>query len=80
MTKTEKQYYIDKSCTGYFSGYGGIEIKDIRYGINDYCIFVAGAWCSNKSAHKTRIDYNASGRAYFRYNGNRIYFDECLRS
>jgi len=78
MTKEEKQYYLEKEYVGYYSGYSGIEIKDIQYGIEDYIIFVAGAWCSKKSVHRSKIYYG--NRFYFRYNGNRIYLDECLRA
>lgn len=79
MTKAEKQYYLEKEYVGYYSGYSGIEIKDIQYGIEDYIVFVAGAWCSNKSVHRSKVYYTSSGRDYFRYNGNRIYLDECIR-
>lgn len=80
MRKEEKQYYLEKEYVGYYSGYSGIEIKDIQYGIEDYIIFVAGAWCSKKSVHRSKVYYAPSGRDYFRYNGNRIYLDECLRA
>lgn len=79
MTKQEKQYYINKEYTAYYSGFSGLEIKEIQYGIEDYIIFVAGAWCSKKSVHRSRIRYTAAGRAYFMYNGSRIPLDECIR-
>lgn len=87
MTKQEKQYYLEKEYVGYYSGYSGIEIKEIQYGIDDYIVFVAGAWCSNKSVHRSKVYYTVGlkspygdARAYFRYNGNRIYLDECIRA
>ena len=78
MTKAEKQEYLKKEYIGYYSGYAGIEIKDILYGIEDYIVFVAGAWCSDKSVHKSKVYYG--DRPYFKFNGNRIYLDECLRA
>ena len=80
MKKAEKKYYLEKEYIGYYSGYSGIEIKEIQYGIDDYIVFVAGAWCSNKSVHRSKVYYTLSGRDYFRYNGNRIYLDECIRA
>lgn len=48
MTKAEKNYYINKDYVAYYSGFSGLEIKEIQYGIETYIIFVAGAWCSKK--------------------------------
>ena len=78
MKKAEKQKYLEKEYIGYYSGYSGIEIKDIQYGIEDYIIFVAGAWYGKKSVHRSKI--YCGNRDYFKYNGNRIYLDECLRA
>ena len=78
MKKAEKLKYLEKEYIGYYSGYSGIEIKDIQYGIEDYIIFVAGAWYGKKSVHKSKVHYGK--RDYFKYNGNRIYLDECLRA
>ena len=77
MTSREKKAYIEKKAIAYYSGFSGIEIKDIEYGIEDYIVFVAGAWCSNKTVHKAKVYY--SGNGYFRYHGNRIPLDECIR-
>ena len=78
MTKNEKDVILAKSTIAYYSGYAGIEIKDIEYGIEDYIIFVAGAWCSNKTVHRVKVYYGVD-RPYFKYYGNRIYLDDCLR-
>ena len=82
MKNTVKQAIIGAPCIAYFSGYGGIEIKDIVYGVNDAVVYVAGAWCSEKSAHKATVYYTAGDncRAYFHYRGNRIYLDDCIRA
>lgn len=78
MTNAEKNYYINKEYEGYYSGYGGIEIKEIQYGIEDYVVFVANAWYGKKSVHKAKIYYN-SDSTYFKFAGHRIKFSECLR-
>lgn len=79
MTKNEKAAIISAPAVGYVSAFGGIEIKSIEYGINDYVVFVAGAWCSAKSAHRAVIRYTEND-SYFLYRGNRIKFSECLRT
>ena len=63
----------------YYSGFGGIEIKSINYDIDDYVIYIAGAWCSEKSVHKSKIYYTMSGSPYFKYKGTRVHLDECIR-
>ena len=78
MTKKEKQEIINATATGYYSGFGGIEIKEIRYGIDDYVVFVAGAWCSARSAHIAKIYY--TDRPYFLWKGVRIHLDEIIRA
>lgn len=78
MRKEEKQYYLEKEYVGYYSGYSGIEIKDIQYGIEDYIIFVAGAWAGKPTVHKAKIYY--TDNPYFRYNGYTIHLDDCLRT
>ena len=80
MRREEKQKYLEKEYIEYYSGYSGIEIKDIQYGIEDYIIFVAGAWYGKKSVHRSKVYYTPSGRNYFKYEGNRIYLDDCLRA
>ena len=79
MTNAEKKAIIDKEYFAYYSGFGGVELKDIEYGIDDSITFVAGAWCSHKSVHRSKVYYSPGGRDYIRYRGYRIYLDECIR-
>jgi len=72
-----KSEYKDNKSVAYYSGFAGIEIKGIEYGIEDYVIFVAGAWNGNSSVHRSKIYYG--NRDYFKYRGVRIHFDECIR-
>jgi len=79
MTKKEKAAILEKSAIAYYSGFSGIEIKEIESGIEDYVIFVAGAWCSAKSVHRAIIKSTTSGNLYFCYKGNRIPLNDCIR-
>ena len=60
------------------SNFGGIEILDIEYGINDKVV-----WRYNfgkpEKPHKSIIYYTAKGRAYFKRYGQREYLDEYMR-
>ena len=78
MTKEEKLLYTEKKSVAYYSGYNGVEIKEILYGIDDYVVFVSGVWNGNSKLHKSKIHYE-SDRPYFRYGNQRIHWDECLR-
>ena len=78
MTKAEKVNWLDRDYVAYYSGCGGIEIKNIQYGIEDYVVFVANAWYGKPSVHRAKIYYGEKN-SYFRYNGYRVSFDECIR-
>lgn len=79
MTKSEKKAILEKSALAYYSGFNGIEIKDIENGIEDYVIFVSGAWNGKKSVHRSAIKTTMSGNHYFLCNGRRIPLNECIR-
>ena len=78
---TAKEYCMNHPVIAYASRNAGLEIHGIEYGINDYVYAVSGAWAGTAahSFHRARIDYTASGRAYFRIWGSRVYLDECIR-
>ena len=81
MTKAEKNAYIAKPSAAYYSGFGGIEIKEIEYGIDDHVVFLANAWVKHdhKDVHRAKIHYGIGDKCFFMFNKTRIYFDECLR-
>ena len=74
MTKSEKQNYLNKNTIGYWCDWGGVEVKGIEYGINDYVIIYIRL---KRSVHRVKIYYGI--RHYIRIRGRRLYFDECLR-
>ena len=77
MTRKE---ILNAESKGYYSGCGGIEIKEIEYGINDRVLFVAGAWTSQKSAHRARIYTDRNGESFFFFHNYKIPFSECMRT
>ena len=78
MTKKEK--CLNNNTIACYYGLGGVEIKDIEYGIEDYLYCVSGAWgiTNNKRYHKLKIYYTEKG-GYIRLYGYRIPLDECIR-
>jgi hypothetical protein len=81
MKKSEKIGILNAPSLWYWSGCGGIEFKRFDYGINDYAVFVAGAWTSKPSVHSAKIRYHLkSGDAYILYNGYVVNFSDTVRA
>lgn len=78
---TAKDYCRTNPAIAYASRNSGLEIHGIvKCGVNEYVYAVSGAWAGTAAHrfHRARIDYTASGRAYFRIRGSRVYLDECI--
>jgi hypothetical protein len=77
MTRNEKELYRNSPTIGTYciSNWGGIAVKGIEYGIDDYIIV---EWF-DVSIHRRRIDYTRNGRPYFRLGNARYYLDEFMR-
>ena len=76
---TKKEVCENNKTFGYYSGFGGIELKDFEYSINDSVYFVANAWNGEKSYHKARLYTDTNDHTYFRFKGVKILLEECLR-
>ena len=79
---TKREYCKNKETVASYYGLGGVEIKDIEYGFEDYVYCVSGSMCEKESLHsyhKCKIYYPTSGSPYFRINGYKIPLDECIR-
>ena len=59
--------------------WGGIEILDIIYGINDYVVACFDFGNGRRKIRKHKIEYTSNGRDFFRKEGRRYYFDEIMR-
>lgn len=73
----KKEYCLKNPAIAYYSGFTGLEIHGIEYGVNDYVYCVSGAWGprSKYKYHKLKI-YNGE---YFKLHGYKIPLNECLR-
>lgn len=78
MKKENKKRFLEMESTGYFSGFGGLEVKSIMHGVNDIVVFAVGAWTGSPEIHTARIHYETE-RAFFNYKGIRVHFDEVLK-
>lgn len=86
-TNDEAREIIKKPAIGYWSAFGGVEVKDIEYGTNDYIVCVANAWYGPKpnNVHRLRIRTTTpsskfvESRNYICLGSTHLYLDECLR-
>lgn len=62
----------------YYSGFGGLELKHIEYGIEDYIYCVSGAWTGSHRYHKLKIQYRDNG-AYIHLHGYDVNLNDCIR-
>lgn len=76
---TKKEICTRNKSFAYYSGFSGMELKHIEYGIDDYIYCVSGAWCSKKSYHKLKIHYSANGNDYIKLHGYRVLLTDCVR-
>lgn len=76
MTKKD---ILQMKTIAYYSGFNGLEIKDIEHGIDDYVLCVSGAWCGKPKPHRLKV-YYTSASAYIKIHGYRIPLDECIRT
>ena len=76
--------YADTKAVGYintcFTQWGGIEILDIEYGIEDYVIACVNFGKGRYDFRRHKIYTTPSGRRYFRKQGVKYCFDEIIRT
>lgn len=81
MTKQEMEQYRDKKPIAVYpmSNWGGIEILDIVYDIEDYVIWRYNCGEPEEILHRAKIQTSTTGRFFIRLNESRIMLDECMR-
>lgn len=75
---SKQEICMNKKTIAYWSACGGVEVKEIEFGIDDCIYCVSNAWGSKKHFHKLKINYGASD-GYVVLNGYRLYLNDCLR-
>lgn len=78
MNLTKRQVCEQSTTIAYYSGLGGVEAKQILYGIDDSMYCVSGAWCSKKSYHKLKIHTDTKGNAFVKLHGYKLPLNEFI--
>lgn len=77
---TKKEICETNKTIGYWSCFGGVEVKEIEYDLEDKIVCVSGAWNGKKSFHRLKVyATKKEGRDYINLFGTRLFLDECLR-
>ena len=74
-----KKDILKMETIAYYSGFNGLEIKGIEYGIDDHVLCVSGAWNGKPKPHRLKI-YYTSENAFIKLHGYRVPLDECIRT
>lgn len=62
----------------YFSGFGGLEVRFIEYGTDDYLYIVSGALNGKRNYHRVKVRYSENG-SYVVLYGQRCKLSDFLR-
>lgn len=79
---TKKEICMNNKSFAYYSGFGGVEAKEIEYGIDDYLYCVSNAWYGGQNGnryHKLKIYTDLKGNMFVRLYGEKLSFDEFIR-
>ena len=76
---TKREYCTSNPATAYYSGFNGLEIHGIEYGVDDFLYCVSGAWGGGKAYHRLKIQYTRGGEPFVRLHGYRVPLNECVR-
>lgn len=81
MTKEEKKLYESKNPVALYpmSNWGGIEILDILYGIEDYVVYRFN-FGKPQELHRAKIHYGVNHSSFRTTAGYRVRLDECERT
>lgn len=77
---TKKEYCQTHKPIAYYSGFHGLEIHGIEWGIEDYIYCVTGAWGpeAKRSYHKLKIHCDKKGDFYFMLHGYKCLLGDCM--
>ena len=75
---TKKEICQNNATIAYYSGLGGLEVKHIEYGTDDYFYIVAGAWNGKRTYHKLKVHYGK--KDYILFHRYRCPLNEFIRT
>ena len=85
MGKKTRKQIMDKLLTiADWSDLGGVEVKHIEFGPDDYIWCISGAWTGKVSCHRAKIYYPSTTlkepRPYIRIGSTKLYIDQFIRA
>ena len=84
LTSIEKRQIDEMPTIGYWSALGGVEVKKVEHGIEDYIICKVGAWQGNPTYHRVKIKYTDTKykepKPYIVIRWERLFLDDCILS
>lgn len=75
---TKREICDEHHTVAYYNRLGGLEVRHISYGINDFIYLIAGAWSNKKSYHKLKIHYGHK-YAYIKLHGYRCRLSDFIK-
>lgn len=74
--------YENKKAIGYLcmSNFGGLEVLDIEYGIEDKLVTCFNWGTGRQMIRRNTVYATPKGRQYIRKAGNRYYLDEIMKT
>lgn len=80
MNKKDQMKYKDKRPVGVYpmSNFGGIEIMDILYGIDDSVVYRFN-FGEPQEVHRAKINYGVNHSSFRTTAGYSIRLDDCMR-
>ena len=76
---TKKEICQANKSFAYYSGFNGLELKYVEYGIDDYIYCVSGSWNGKPKYHKLKV-HNDNNGSYMKLHGYKIPLDECIKT
>ena len=75
---TKREICDEHRTVAYYSGLGGVEVRHISDGINEFGCLIAGGWSNSKSYHKLKIHYGHK-YAYIKLHGYRCRLSDFIK-
>lgn len=84
LTDTEKRQIDEMPTIGYWSALGGIELKKVEHGTEDYCICRSRSWRNKPDYHRVKIKYTKAkyveSKPYIVIYHERLFLKDCIQS
>ena len=84
LTDYEKRFIDSMPTIGYWSALGGVELKKVEHGIDDYYTCVVRNWRSKPTYHRVKVQYTdvkyVEPKPYIVLHYQILYLHDCILS